>query len=193
VAKLCKDKGLLLIIDEVQTGMGRTGKLFAYEHYGIRPDIFTLAKGLAGGVPTGALCASEEVASAFEPGDHGSTFGGNPLACAAALAVLDTLYKENLIASAEHMGKYLKNRLEDMKLKHPVIEEIRGLGLMLGIRLKEDKAVELKKELFGRSVLVGSVGSSVIRLLPPLIMQKEDADMFLDTLNDCLSVMRQVQ
>jgi len=189
VVKLCKENDILLIVDEIQTGMGRTGKMFAYEHYGIEPDIFTLAKGLAGGVPIGALCAREEVASAFAPGDHGSTFGGNPLACAAGLAVFETIYKENLVKNAEEMGKYLKARLEDLKARHDIISEIRGLGLMVGIQLSTEKAVELKNILFEKGMLVGNVGTSVIRILPPLIINSDEIDCFIKALDEALELL----
>ena len=187
VRSLCDEKGLLLIIDEIQTGIGRTGKLFAYEHYGIEPDIFTLAKALAGGVPIGALCAKESVARAFEPGDHGSTFGGNPLACSAGLAVLKTMLDEGLPANAEKMGRYFMDELKKLSAKHSVISEVRGIGLMIGIQLAQDKAVALKGKLFERGYLVGSVGTSVIRLLPPLIITKDNIDSFISTLDEVLA------
>ncbi|HOQ07702.1 MAG TPA: acetylornithine transaminase [Clostridiales bacterium] len=187
VRRLCEEKGLLLIIDEIQTGMGRTGKLFAYEHYGVEPDIFTLAKALAGGVPIGALCAKESVARAFEPGDHGSTFGGNPLACSAGLAVLRTMLDEKLPENAEKMGSYFMGELKRLSETHGIISGVRGLGLMIGIQLAQDKAVEVKNRLFGRGFLVGSVGTSVIRLLPPLIINKDDIDIFVRALGDVLA------
>ena len=179
VKKLCDEKGLLLIFDEIQTGIGRTGKLFGYQHYGVEPDIFTLAKALAGGIPIGALCAKELVAAAFEPGDHGSTFGGNPLACAAGLSVMNTVLEGNLIDNANETGNYLQDRLKKLSAKVDIISEVRGLGLMIGIQLSEDKAQEMKKKLFENGYLVGNVGSKVIRLLPPLIITREDVDTFI--------------
>lgn len=187
VRQLCDDKGLLLIIDEIQTGIGRTGKLFAYEHYGIEPDIFTLAKALAGGVPIGATCAKENVACAFEPGDHGSTFGGNPLACSAGLAVINTILNDGLVKNAETMGRYFKNRLNELSDKYSMIKEVRGLGLMIGIQLSSDKAVYVKGKLFEKGFLVGSIGSDVIRLLPPLILSEEDIDSFVAALDEVLA------
>ena len=136
IAKLCREKDLLLIFDEIQTGIGRTGKMFAYEHFGVEPDILTLAKGLGGGVPIGALLAKSH-AAAFEPGDHGSTFGGNPLACSAALAVLKTLSDENLITESAIKGTYFKERLEYLKSLFPFVNDVRGKGLMLGLELDE--------------------------------------------------------
>jgi acetylornithine/N-succinyldiaminopimelate aminotransferase len=188
VRKLCDEKGLLLIFDEVQCGMGRTGKLFGYQHSGIEPDIFTLAKGLAGGVPIGALCAKEFVAQAFAPGDHGSTFGGNPLACAAGLAVMKTILEEDLPGKAMLMGNYFKEKLANLKSKHSIIKEVRGKGLIIGVELNEEKAVEIKNECFKKGYLVGSVGKSVLRMLPPLIVRKDDIDGFICTLDNILSL-----
>jgi acetylornithine/N-succinyldiaminopimelate aminotransferase len=187
VRKLCDDNGLLLIFDEIQTGIGRTGKLFAYEQFGVEPDIFTLAKALAGGVPIGALCAKEHVAGAFEPGDHGSTFGGNPLACAAGLAVMETILKDELIENAQAMGAYFTGKLKDMLKKYELISEIRGMGLMIGIQLSADKAVDVKARLIEKGFLVGNVGSSVIRVLPPLIIIKQDIDMFINAFDGTLA------
>ncbi|NLK86619.1 MAG: acetylornithine transaminase [Clostridiaceae bacterium] len=187
VRKLCDEKGLLLIFDEIQTGMGRTGKLFAYEHYGVEPDIFTLAKALGGGVPIGALCAKESVAQAFSPGDHGSTFGGNPLACAAGLAVMEAMLTQELPSNAEKMGSYLMGKLLELKNRLGIITEVRGLGLMVGIELEQEKAPEVKNKLFEQGFLVGSVGMSVIRLLPPLIITEEDIDAFVKALEQVLT------
>lgn len=189
VRKLCDEKDLLLIFDEIQTGIGRTGKLFAYEHSGVQPDIFTLAKALAGGIPIGAVCAKESVASAFEPGDHGSTFGGNPLACAAGLAVMETILKDHLCENTEEMGVYFKNRLKKTSEKFNIISEVRGIGLMIGIQLTEERALQIKGKLFGKGILVGSVGSSVIRLLPPLIITTADIELFADALEEVLTAL----
>ncbi len=190
VRKMCDEKDLLLIFDEIQTGMGRTGKLFAYENYEVEPDIFTLAKALAGGVPIGAVCAKENVAQAFAPGDHGSTFGGNPLACAAGLAVMQTIMAEGLLANAEKMGSYLKEKLLVLKNKLDIITEVRGLGLMIGIELGQQKALEVKNKLFEKGFLVGSVGTAVIRLLPPLIIAEGDIDVFVKALEEVLISMK---
>lgn len=189
VRKLCDEKGILLIFDEVQCGLGRTGKLFAYEHFDVEPDIFTLAKALGGGFPIGALLAKEHVASAFEPGDHGSTFGGNPLACAAALATMEIILSENLVENSEKMGNYLVEKLTELASKHNSIQEIRGKGLMVGIQLAGENAVEIKNKCFEKGYLVGSVGKNVIRILPPLIITKEDIDGLISTLDDILANM----
>jgi acetylornithine aminotransferase/acetylornithine/N-succinyldiaminopimelate aminotransferase len=189
VRKLCDEKGLLLIFDEIQTGIGRTGKLFGYEHFGVEPDIFTLAKALAGGVPIGALCAKQKIASAFEPGDHGSTFGGNPLACSAGLAVLRTILEENLVSNAEEVGNYLKESLKKLSERSTLISDVRGLGLMIGLQLSEGRAQEIKGRLFDKGFLVGNVGTDVIRLLPPLIVTKADVDTFVKAFGEVLAEM----
>lgn len=174
VRKLCDDKGILLIFDEVQCGLGRTGKLFGYQHYGVEPDIFTLAKALGGGFPIGALCAKEHVAKAFEPGDHGSTFGGNPLACAAGLAVMDALLNEGLVENSAKMGDYFISMLKQLADKHRIISEVRGKGLMIGVQLSVDKAREIKNRCFEKGYLIGSVGTSILRITPPLIVNKQE-------------------
>lgn len=187
VRKLCDEKGLILIFDEVQCGLGRTGKLFGYQHFGVEPDIFTLAKALGGGVPIGAVCAKDFVASAFEPGDHGSTFGGNPLACAAGLAVMDAIASENLVDNARDMGNYFIRKLSMLSEKYDLIEEIRGKGLMLGVQLKVDKAAEIKNKCFEEGYLIGNVGNSILRLLPPLIINMQDIDGMVETLDSILA------
>ncbi|MCX7841711.1 MAG: aspartate aminotransferase family protein [Clostridia bacterium] len=187
VRKLCDEKELLLILDEIQTGIGRTGKLFAYEHFGIEPDIFTLAKALGGGVPIGALCAKEFVASAFEPGDHGSTFGGNPLACAAGLAVMDVVFGDRLAENAAAVGSHLIQKLSALKQKYSFIKEIRGKGLIVGIEFSLEIASDVKNKCFERGYLIGSIGSNILRLLPPLIVATEDIDSFISTFDSILS------
>lgn len=148
--KLCNEKDMLLIFDERQCGLGRTGKVFTYQHYYVEPDILTLAKSLGGGLPIGALIAKEKVASSFKPGDHGTTFGGNPVACAAAIANLKVLQEENLIAKCQEKGEYFKKKLEELKEKYPeYIKEIRVLGLMVGLEIKKDGPEVVKKCLEG--------------------------------------------
>ncbi len=187
VRKLCDDKGILLIFDEVQCGLGRTGKMFGYEHYGVEPDIFTLAKALGGGFPIGALCAKEPFASAFEPGDHGSTFGGNPLACSAGYAALSTIINDKLCENSASMGEYFMDELNKLKEKHPIIIEVRGKGLMIGVELSEPKVEEVKLKLFDAGYLIGAVGSNTIRMLPPLIINKDDIDDFIVALDKILT------
>jgi len=187
VRKLCDDRGILLILDEVQCGLGRTGKMFGYEHFGIEPDIFTLAKALGGGFPIGALCAKEPYASAFEPGDHGSTFGGNPLACSAGFAALSTIINDNLCDNSAIMGEYFINELNSLKEKHDIIKEVRGKGLMIGVELSQPKAVAIKLKCLEAGYLIGSVGENIIRMLPPLIITKEDIDGYIAALDKVLS------
>ncbi len=187
VKELCEANDILLIFDEIQCGLGRTGKLFAYEHFDVEPDIFTLAKALGGGVPIGALCAKDFVAAAFEPGDHGSTFGGNPLACAAALAVMNALLNDGLIKNAELMGEYFFKKLNRLSEKYPVIKEIRGKGLMIGVELSVERAAEIKNKCFDMGYLIGNVGPSILRILPPLIVTQEDIDGMIDVLDKALS------
>jgi len=190
VKKLCEANDVLLIFDEIQCGLGRTGKLFAYEHYDVEPDIFTLAKALGSGVPIGALCAKDFVASAFEPGDHGSTFGGNPLACAAGLSVMDVLINDGLIKNAELMGEYFFKKLKTLSEKYPVIKEVRGKGLMIGIELSSEKAVEIKNSCFNMGYLIGTVGTHILRILPPLIVTEQDIDGMIDVLDKALSEIK---
>jgi len=187
--RICSRKGLLLILDEVQTGMGRTGKLFAYEHEGIEPDILTLAKALAGGVPMGAMLAKEEVARSFTPGSHASTFGGNPLACSAALATLRTLRDEGLVENAAKMGGYFLGRLQRLKGKYPFIKEVRGKGLMLALELTPNLAVEGKdivKRCLERGLMINCTAETVIRFLPPLNVTREEIDEALAILEGVL-------
>ncbi len=189
VRELCDKHNALLIFDEIQSGMGRSGKFFAYEKYGVKPDIVTLAKGLAGGVPIGAFCVTEEVAQAFHAGDHGTTFGGNPLACAAANVVLDTIPDEKFLAHVEEVGTYFKNRLIDLQKKYPnQIGEIRGEGLILGAQLSKPKrtGVEIVNECMKRGAIINCTVGTVLRFLPPLIITNEHVDEVVDILDSVL-------
>lgn len=188
VRALCDELGLLLIVDEVQTGMGRCGALFAHELYGIVPDIMTLAKALGGGVPIGAVLAKAEVAAAFHPGDHGSTFGGNPLACAAALAVVQTLLSEDLPAKAKKTGAHLKAQLQAVAKKHPAaVLDVRGEGLLLGIALAQDVAAgEVVAKLLEKGFVTGTAAGNVLRLLPPLILEEADCGALCRALDEVL-------
>lgn len=186
IVKICKEKDILLITDEVQTGMGRTGKLFAYEWYGIEPDIITLAKGLGGGVPVGAFIAKEKVASAFVPGDHGTTFGGNLLATRAGLVVMDELLNNGLLDHAAKMGEYFMEKLNELKSSNDKIEIVRGRGLMIGVVFKEEIAKQVGATLRDRGYIAGVVGTKVLRLVPPFVLTKEDIDGFVSTLKDII-------
>lgn len=182
VRELCNEKNIILIFDEVQTGMGRTGHLFAYQLYGIEPDIFTSAKALGGGVPIGAVCAKQFVADAFEPGDHGTTFGGNPLATAAGLAVFDIYESEHLVENAKLKGEEFKNKLNMLKDKYPdKISEIRGAGLLIGIQVKDELGKTVFNKLFENKILTSLCSGNTIRIAPPLIITSGDIDLFIKT------------
>ncbi len=180
---LCDEKGLLLILDEVQTGMGRTGKLFACEHYGIKPDIMTLAKALGGGTAIGACLATEKAAEAFSPGDHASTFGGNPLACAAGLASLEAILEDGwLLGSCARMGEYFVKELLKLKEKYHFIRDVRGRGLLIGMELDFD-AAPIVKQALAEGFVINSTMGSVLRFLPPLIVTEEEIDALVETLD----------
>lgn len=171
--KLCDERGMLLLLDEVQTGWCRTGAIMSYMNYGIKPDIVSMAKAMGGGMPIGAICATAEVAAAFTPGSHGSTFGGSPVSCAASLAEIDELLSRDLAGNAKEMGAYF---MEELK-KLPHVKEVRGQGLLVGVEFDDTvNAVEIKHGCFDRKLLVTAIGSSVIRMVPPLILTKEDCD-----------------
>lgn len=173
--KLCDEQGWLLIFDEIQTGNGRTGRYFAYQHTGITPDILTTAKGLGNGVPIGACLAKGHAATLFQPGNHGSTFGGNPLACRAALAVIETIEEEHLCERASQLGERILGGLKEALGDNEKVTDIRGLGLMIGIQLKDDCG-ELVEHAKLRGLLVNVTAGNTIRLLPPLILSDEQAD-----------------
>ena len=186
VRKLCDEQGVLMILDEIQTGMGRTGKLFAHEHFGVTPDIMTLAKALANGLPIGAMLATEKVAAAFGPGAHASTFGGTPLVTAAALETLSLLIEENLVERARTTGDYFKSALNRLRLKHRCIAEVRGLGLLLGIQMT-DPADGLVSVLMERGFLVNCVQGDTLRFVPPLIIEKNEIDELIRCLDEVLT------
>lgn len=180
--EFCTTHDILLIFDEVQTGMGRTGTLFAYEQLGVAPDIMTLAKGLGGGVPIGACLAKESVAAAFSAGAHASTFGGNPLACAAAVAVCRALLEGQVLDRVKPMGDYLAKALTECKARHHVVRDVRGIGLLQGIELDID-AKTVVAEALSRGVLINAAGERVLRFVPPLVITTQEIDQLIDTLN----------
>ena len=186
IQKLCDDNNILLIIDEVQTGVGRCGSFFAHDLFGIKPDIVSLAKGLGGGVPIGATLATEEVASAFVPGDHGSTFGGNPLAAAAADAAIDVIDEKNLSQNAKEMGVYLKDKLNTLKDKYDFVSDVRGLGLLVGIELTMEGGSIVDK-MREKGVLINCTAGNVLRIAPALIITKEDIDVMVEKLDEVFS------
>jgi acetylornithine/succinyldiaminopimelate/putrescine aminotransferase len=173
---LCREKGLLLMVDEVQTAFGRTGRYWAYEHYGVEPDIVTTAKALAGGLPIGAILAKPEVASAFQPGDHGCTFGGNPFSCAGALAALQALDEGKCIENAATVGELLKSRLSAFVGRGNKVTEVRGLGLMLGVELGEPIGKAVFDRCLEAGLVINNVGDTILRLIPPVILTREQAE-----------------
>ena len=186
VRQLCDKYNAVLIFDEIQSGMGRSGKFFAYENFGIKPDVVTLAKGLAGGVPIGAFIATDKVAAAFHAGDHGSTFGGNPLACAAANVVLDIVGQTNFLQHVVEMGDYMKSRLEAMQAKYPaLIKEVRGMGLILRMELTKPGR-EIVNDCLGKGAIINCTAGNVLRFVPPLIVTKEHIDEVCDALEAVL-------
>ena len=178
---LCRDRDVLLIFDEIQTGMGRTGTLFAYEHYNVRPDIMTLAKGLGGGLPIGACLATDDVAHAFGPSSHASTFGGNPLACAGALAVLTALLDDRLLERIQAAGAYLHQGLESLQNRTSVVTAVRGLGLLQGMALSID-GQPVVRDCLARRMLINCTVGNVLRFVPPLIVTNGEIDRLLDVL-----------
>ena len=185
VAKICKEKDILLILDEIQCGMGRTGTMFAYEQYKIIPDIITSAKALGCGVPVGAFAAAQKVASAFEPGDHGTTYGGNPFATAAVNAVFDLFLKQDVLENVKYTGAYLYDVLEQIKQNNSCIKEHRGLGMMQGLEFDTSVSSIITKALEKGLILI-SAGTNVIRFLPPLVISKSDVDQMAEILEECL-------
>jgi len=181
--KLCDEKGLLLVLDEVQTGIGRTGRLFGYEHSGIEPDIMALAKGLGSGLPIGALLAKDSVARAFTPGSHAATFGGNPLVCAAAIATLEVLLEEGFILdNCRRMGEYFVERLKGLQQRHPCVVSVRGLGLLVGMELAID-GKPIVQDCLEEGLLINCTMDRVLRFVPPLIILKEEIDLLINRLD----------
>jgi len=186
LADLCRERGALLVSEEVQCGLGRTGKLFAYEHAGIRPDMLTLAKPLGGGLPLGAVLLREELAPAIAVGDHGSTFGGNPVAAAAALVVLDRLRAPKFLDKVAQKGAFLREGLNQVARAHPAVTQVRSQGLMVGIEL-QGSALPVVKALRQKRILVTRAGDNVVRLLPPLVVKRKDIRQFLEALDAVLA------
>lgn len=171
--KLCDEKGILLLLDEVQTGWCRTGAVMSFMNYGIKPDIVSMAKAMGGGLPIGAICATKEVASAFTPGSHGSTYGGNPVACAASLAQIGELLDRDLAGNAKEMGNYFMEQLKDV----PHVKEVRGQGLLVGVEFDDSVCgVDVKHKCFDKNLLITAIGDHIIRMIPPLILTKDDCD-----------------
>lgn len=186
VRDLCDKNNLLLMLDEIQTGNGRTGKWFAYQHHDVLPDVMTTAKGLGNGMPIGACLARGKAAELFTPGTHGSTFGGNPLACATALQVLTVIENNNLLANADDMGKFLINQLQTKLAEESLIKKIRGKGLMIGIELNQE-CPEIVDIALEKKLLINVTASNVIRILPPLIIDQEQTTQIADLICECIA------
>ena len=190
--RLCDHYDALLVADEIQCGLGRTGKYFGFQHYGIQPDVITLAKSLAAGYPLGAVLGNARVAESLQPGDHGTTFGGGPLACRLALEVLDVIEQDGLVAKVKESGDYLIGGLRNLALRHPSIREIRGMGLMIGVELGKI-APEVVSRLLTKGIIANAAHDTVLRLLPPFIITRKDMDEFLGTLDGILGEMESEQ
>ncbi|MFO7773455.1 MAG: aspartate aminotransferase family protein [Dehalococcoidia bacterium] len=189
VQSWCREKGILLILDEVQTGIGRTGTLFAYEQYGVEPDIMTLAKGLGSGVPIGALLAKEDV-SLFSPGEHGSTFGGNPLVCAAAYAAVKYIIDNDIPGKVEQVGNYFMTRLESLRQQFDFVTEVRGRGLLIALEFGREIAEKLVLDCIDRGLLVNKVRPNALRFMPPLIITEHEVDRAVGILREALMEMQ---
>jgi len=183
--EICDNTGVLLIMDEVQTGMGRTGRMFACEHWGVTPDILCLAKSIAGGFPLGVTLAKEEIASSLGVGEHTSTFGGNPVVCAAACATIDIIVRERLPERAEKLGRYFLGKLRELQSKYKIVREVRGLGLMIGVELRVD-VLNIILEAMQKGVLVLDAGKNVVRFLPPLVISEENIDTVVTVMDEVL-------
>jgi len=186
VRQICDDTGILLIFDEIQTGMGRTGHLFAYQHFGVEPDIMTLAKALANGLPIGAMLAREHIAAAFGPGSHASTFGGTPIVTAAALEVCKILIEDKIIEAGHKTGDYFKDRLVELKDQHAIIEDVRGLGLLLGMKLKIDGGPVVTK-CMEKGILINCIQDKILRFIPPLVISEDEIDELIECLDTILT------
>lgn len=184
IRDICNQNELLLILDEVQTGMGRTGQLFAYQHYGIEPDIMTLAKGLAGGVAAGAMLATDKVMESFNPGSHAATFGGNPLAAAAGLAAIKVLADEQFLSHVKEMGHYFLNKLEEINKRFSSVKDVRGKGLMIAMEM-DSPSKEIVDDCMDKGVLINCIQENILRFLPPLIVHKKEIDSLTLILEQC--------
>jgi acetylornithine/N-succinyldiaminopimelate aminotransferase len=186
--ELCDSTGALLLADEIQSGMGRTGKWFAYQHYGILPDITTLAKPIANGLPMGAMLCTEEAARAFTPGMHGTTFGGGPLACAVAIAVIDTMKQDDVLANICDVGGYFKQQLESLRQRHDCITDVRGMGLMLGLELDSaELATKAAAEMMAQHIIINRTSETVLRFLPPFVLERKHVAQAIAALDGILT------
>ena len=186
--ELCDSTGALLLVDEIQSGMGRTGEWFAYQHYGIQPDITTVAKPIANGLPMGAMLCTDDAARAFTPGMHGTTFGGGPLACAVAIAVIDTMKHGDILAHIRDVGGYFKQKLEWLRGRHDCITDVRGMGLMLGLEIDSaDLATKAASAMMARHIIINRTSETVLRFLPPYILERQHVDTAIAALDGILT------
>ena len=186
IRRLCDESGALVIFDEVTTGIGRTGKWFAYQHFDVEPDIIAMAKALGGGVPIGAIMAKAEVADSLVPGKHATTFGGSALVCAAAIAVIEVIEEENLIENADKLGRYTMDKLEQLKQKHSIIDSVRGVGLMIGVQLNGTGA-EIVNKCLEKGLRINCTQGTVLRFMAPMITTQQQIDKAVEILDAVLS------
>lgn len=186
IRRLCDENGAVMILDEVQTGIGRTGKWFAYQHFDVVPDIITMAKALGGGVAIGAMMAKKEIAASLVPGKHASTFGGSALACAAAIAVIEAIEEDNLLRNAAELGRYAKDKLSQLKQKHFIIDDVRGVGFMLGIQLTSS-GVDIVNKCLDKGLRINCTAETVLRFMPPMIVTKDQIDQAIEILDTVLT------
>ena len=180
---ICSKKNILLILDEIQTGFGRTGSMFAYQNYCIYPDILVVAKSLGGGMPIGAIISTKKIAESFGPGTHGSTFGGNAASCSAALAVIDYIISNKLIEKSKKSGQYLMEKLIKIKNKYPVVKQVRGMGLMVGMEFTRPVAGKMVLDALSDKLVINKVSDSILRFLPPLIITRKNIDTLIKWLD----------
>lgn len=186
--ELCDSTGALLLVDEIQSGMGRTGEWFAYQHYGILPDVTTLAKPIANGLPMGAMLCTDEAARAFTPGMHGTTFGGGPLACAVAIAVIDSMKQSNALAHIRNVGGYFMQQLESLRTRHDCVTDVRGMGLMLGLEIDSaELAKKAASEMMAKHIIINRTSETVLRFLPPYILERRHVDTVIAALDEILT------
>ena len=184
---LCNSTGALMLADEIQCGMGRTGKWFAYQHYGIQPDVTAIAKPIANGIPMGAMLCTSDAALAFTPGMHGTTFGGGPLACAVAIAVIDTMKRENTLAHVEQVGEFFRAKLSELATRHDCITDVRGMGLMLGLELNSaELAKQVTQQMIERRIIINRTSDTVLRFLPPYILERQHVETAVRALDEIL-------
>jgi len=186
IRRLCDDNGAVMILDEVQTGIGRTGKWFGYQHFDVEPDIITMAKALGGGVAIGAMMAKEEIAASLVPGKHATTFGGSALVCAAAVAVIEAIEEENLLENADQLGQYTMDKLQQLKQKHSIIDSVRGVGLMIGVQLKSP-GTEIVNKCLENGLRINCTQGTVLRFMPPMIADRSMIDQAVDILDSVMT------